>query len=574
MARKSRKDSIRIANAGSPLTDAVQPTHLPEPEPVYNTVGYVRLSVLDAHYRNGSESLQNQKALIQEYVEHRQDLRLQMICEDNGETGTNFDRAGFERMMNAVYSGAANCIVVKDLSRFGRDYLETGNYLEHIFPSLGVRFISISDGYDSADATTAECLTVALKNLLNHMYSKDISRKSGSVLREKMQRGEFIGGYAAYGYIKDPSDKHHLVIDPEAAAVVRQIYEKKLAGTGDTVITRWLKESQIPSPCCYRYQKGILIDARFAEAKPWHVQTVKGILKNQVYLGHTVQGRRRSEFYAGKPERLLPPEEWVIVENTHEAIISQAEFDAVQAMHAERNAQYHANLGKYDHLGKSENILKGLVYCGDCGRPMVRYKQVSQGKSVAYRYLCPNYAAMLEKSGCSYKYLPEEVLLDDLRQLITVEVKLAVDSKALAKRLSAGTAGQVAARAAELKRLNASLERIESLKKDSMQDFLRGELSYAEYSRLRISFSTEADELKQRIIALRTEQRHQKETLAETNPWLLAFGSICPSGRLTGEMAHKLIERITVFESNRIEVAFKFQDEREQLLSAAEGEAG
>lgn len=574
MARKSRKDSIRIANAGSPLADAMEPIHFPEPKPVYNTIGYVRLSVLDAHYRSGSESLQNQKALIHEYVEHRRELQLQMICEDNGETGTNFDRAGFEKMMEEVYSGRANCIVVKDLSRFGRDYLETGNYLEHIFPSLGVRFISISDSYDSADATTAECLTVALKNLLNHMYSKDISRKSGSVLREKMRRGEFIGGYAAYGYLKDPEDKHHLIVDPEAAAVVRQIYEKKLAGAGDTVITRWLNESQIPSPCCYRYQKGILLDTRFAEAKPWHVQTVKNILTNQVYLGHTVQGRRRSEFYAGKPDRMLPPEEWIIVENTHEAIISQADFDIVQAMHAEKNAQYHAYLGKYDHLGKSENILKGLVCCGDCGRPMVRYKQVSRGRSVAYRYLCPNYAAMLEKSGCSYKYLPEEVLLDNLSQLIAMEVKLAVDARALAKRLSAGTTGQVAARAAELKKLNASLERVESLKKDAMQDFLSGKLSHTEYIRLKISLAAEADELKQRIFALRAEQRRQKETLAETNPWLQVFGSICPSGRLTGELAHKLIERITVLDSSRIEVAFKFQDEREQLLSAAEGEAG
>ena len=171
MARKSRKDLIRAANSGQALPEQKQ-SEVPA-EVVYTAVGYARLSVLETRDRKDSEALQNQKALIREYIQGQKDLKLLSIFEDNGETGTNFRRPGFEAMMEAVCDGKANCIVVKDLSRFGRNYIEAGNYLDHVFPSMGVRFISIGDGYDSADATTADCLVVALKNLMNQVYSKD-----------------------------------------------------------------------------------------------------------------------------------------------------------------------------------------------------------------------------------------------------------------------------------------------------------------------------------------------------------------------------------------------------------------
>ena len=566
MARKSRKDLIRAANSGQALPKQQQ-TVVPA-EVVYTAVGYARLSVLETRDRKDSEALQNQKALIREYIQGQKELKLLSIFEDNGETGTNFRRPGFEAMMEAVCAGKANCIVVKDLSRFGRNYIEAGNYLDHVFPSMGIRFISIGDGYDSADATTADCLVVALKNLMNQVYSKDISRKSGSILREKIKRGEFIGGYASYGYIKDPEDKHRIIVDPEAAEVVKAIFQKRLEGASNTAITRWLNDSGILSPCCYRYQKGILIDQRYAQPKPWNAQTVKKILSSRVYLGHLVQGRRRSEFYAGRPDRLLPAEEWTIVENTHEAIISQKDFDAVQALCETKNREYHARLGKYDHLGKSENILRGLVYCGDCGRPMVRYKQVVKGKKVTYHYMCPNYAAMLDKSGCAYKFLREDILLDTLTQLIGKEIEQAVDAIQLAKRLSAGTEGQVAARAAELRRLNLELERAQTRKKSVMQDFLAGTLTWAEHERLKSCLAEEIERLKEQITALRGEHHRQSETLTVDNPWLQAFSGLRLPDCLTKELAHALIQCVTIYADDKIEVVFKYRDEREQLLTA------
>lgn len=568
MARKSRKDQIRAENSGQAAV-AVSSKPLPPPAPTYLAVGYARLSIFETRDRADSEALQNQKELLRQYIANAPELQLVGIFEDNGQTGTNFDRAGFETMMETVRSGRANCIVVKDLSRFGRDYVEAGNYLEHIFPFMGVRFISISDGYDSADATTADCLTVALKNMVNQMYSKDISRKSGSVLREKMQRGEFIGAFASYGYRKDPSDGHRIVIDPEAAGVVREIFRRKLEGQSDTAITRWLNTAGVPSPGCYRYQKGIILDKRFARYKPWIVKSVKNILRNEVYLGHMVQGRRRSEFYAGRPDKRLPRDEWTVVENTHEPIISREDFDAVQAICAEKNAAYHARLGKYDYLGKRENILKGLVYCSDCGRPMVRYKQVSHGKNVSYYYLCPSYAAMLEKSGCSYKFLPEDILLNTLEQVIQNEIEQAVDMTALAKRFSARVSGKTGQGAMMLKKLNAQLERVEETRRNAMRDYLSGQMAQTDYELLKECCMGEAEELKKQIFDLREQQRYQAETLTEKNPWLAAFGGLGRPFHLTKELAASLIERVTIYENNRVEVLLRFRDEREQLLAAA-----
>lgn len=570
MARKSRKEAIRASNAGRPPEAPAPRPVCPVEEPIYQTVGYARLSVAETRDRRDGEALQNQKVLLRDFIQGQADLRLVELCEDNGETGTNFQRAGFERMMELIRAGKANCIVVKDLSRFGRDHIEAGNYLENVFPYIGVRFISISDGYDSADATTSDRLMVALKNLGNQIYSMDISRKSGSVLREKINRGEFIGAYAAYGYIKDPADRHHIVIDPEAAQVVREIYRRKLEGASDVSIVRWLNESGIPSPCCYRHQKGILVDKRFETPRPWTVTTVKSILRCQVYTGDLVQGRRRSEFYAGKADRMLPREEWAVVKNTHEPIISREDFEAVQAIQNGVRERYRACLGKYDHLGKSENILKGLVFCGDCGKPMVRYKQVSHGKSVSYYYMCPNYAALLDKSGCSYKFLREDILMDTLTEVISAEVRQTVDAETLAERLSSKNRGQVENLTAELKRLNGELARAEAAKKAAMEDYLSGLLTSEEYERLKGACAGEMERLKELISVRRAEQKRRVETLSWDNPWLKAFNGLDIGGGLTSDLAHSLIQRVTVHENGRVEVTLQYRDEKEQLLTSAD----
>ena len=572
MARKSRKELITTLRAGIE-PEKTQADAGVEKQRQYNAGAYARLSVLETRDKKDSEALQNQKALLREYIFEHPELQLAAEYEDNGETGTNFEREGFQRLIEDVRRGLIDCIVVKDLSRFGRDHIEVEHYLQHIFPHWGVRFISISDGYDSADESTFDRLTVALKNIVNNIYSKDISLKSGGVLREKQARGEFIGAYASYGYIKDPQNRHRILPDPEAAEVVREIYRRKLAGQGDTAITRWLNASGILSPCSYRYQKGIIKDKRYAQAKPWLVQSVKIILRSEVYLGHMVQGRRICEFYANRPDRMLPQEEWTVVKNTHEPLVSQEDFDRVQEINRSAKEAYHANLGKYDALGKTENLLRGLVFCADCGRPLVRYKQVtSKGKYVRYFYLCPNYAAQLEHSGCTYKFVPEETLIGMVEALITKELLLAADLKALADRKAARHTSAIEEAGRALKGAMAEQNKLAALRERLLRDYLAKLIDQQDYERIRTRYQAEEDDLTERVKELRSKQRSENRLLTQGNKWFSAVSSCSLPFALTGETAKLLIERVMIHDNTRWDVVFRFRDERQAILEDAAGE--
>ena len=569
MARKSRKELITTLRSGAEPEKA-QSIALEDAPRQYNTGTYARLSILETRDNKDNEALQNQKALLREYIAEHQELRLVREYEDNGETGTNFEREGFQRLIEDVRRGQIDCIVVKDLSRFGRDHVEVEHFLQHIFPHLGVRFIAISDGYDSADASTFDRLTVALKNIVNNIYSKDISLKSGAVLREKQARGEFIGAYASYGYIKDPLDRHRIIPDPESAQVVREIFRRKLEGQTNTAITRWLNAAGIPCPGCYRYQKGIVKDERYARPKPWTLQTVKGILHSEVYLGHMVQGRRICEFYANRPDRKLPRDEWTVVKNTHDPLISQEDFDRVQEINHKAREAYYANLGKYDALGKSENLLKGLVFCADCGRPLVRYKQVtSKGKHVNYYYRCSNYTAQLERSGCTYKFVPEEKLIGAVESITAKEIQVAADLKALIKQKTAQhtAAAEEAGRA--LKGALAEQNKLRSLRERLLRDYLAKLMDHRDYERIRSRYQIEEAELKTRIKALRTKQREENKLQTQGNPWFDVVSTCKLPFSLTRETAKLLVDRITVYDNTRWEVTFRFRDERQAILEAA-----
>lgn len=272
MARKSR-----IAEKQPPLTLL---------ERIYKVGLYVRLSVLDSGKKD-SDTVESQEDILRKFIEGKSEFSLVSVYVDNGQTGVNFDRDEFERLLSDVRSGKVDCIIVKDLSRFGRNYIEAGEYLEKVFPFLGVRFIAVNDGYDSLDPAASAGLSLHLKNLVNDVYARDISAKISPVLRGKQERGEFIGAWAAYGYLKSPEDKHRIVIDPQTAPVVRDMFAWRVSGLSYQNIARRLTERHILSPSQYRYQIGIMKNPKFADV-PWKITTVKNILENEVYLGHMV----------------------------------------------------------------------------------------------------------------------------------------------------------------------------------------------------------------------------------------------------------------------------------------------
>ena len=553
---------------------------LPVPAPeapkarIYQAAGYVRLSIEDSG-KPGADTIEAQKELVLDYIEAQADMQFCGLYCDNGRTGTNFERPDFERLMDDVRSGKIDCIIVKDLSRFGRNYKETGNYLERIFPFLDVRFIAVNDNFDTLTAErTADGYIVPLKNIINEVYSKDIGRKSRSALMTKQQKGEFIGAWAAYGYQKCASDSHRIEPDPETAPIVREIFALRLTGISYQQIARMLNDRGIPSPGRYLCLKGISKCQSYANSR-WSVAAVKKVLTSEVYLGHMVQGRKRSGFTEGRKPYQAPESEWVIVRNTHEPLIDEETFFAVQRMAAEAKSTYQGRLGRYDSLGTIPNILRGLIFCADCKRPLVRYKSVTNnGKNLFYVYICPSHTADL--ASCPKKYLHEtklkEILWDTLRQ----EIALAGKMEKLARAYS--RSAKVISREDTLKReitaAKQAVERANRLYDSLFQSYHDKLMDEREYTELRRQYRADGAAAQERLDALeRQQQENQRQTIE--NPWLATCERFRADTELTEDMAHALIDRVEVDADNHISITLRYRDEYRSLLRLlmAEGEA-
>jgi len=485
-------------------------------EKVYQVGLYVRLSLLDSGKKD-SDTVETQEELLQRFISGKPYFSLYSVYIDNGETGVNFQRSGFQRLMEDVRAGRVNCIIVKDLSRLGRNYIETGEYLENVFPFLGVRFIAVNDSYDSMNPT-ADTLSLHLKNLVNDVYARDISAKIGPVIRTKQERGEFMGTWAAYGYRKSPEDPHKLMIDEKTAPIVHDIFTWRLGGLSYRAIVCRLTELGILSPGCYRYREGIVKGERFANT-PWHMQTIKRILENEVYLGHTVQGRKRGSLFLGQKQEYLSKDEWIIVRNTHEAIIDQETFDLVQRLNNTKNREYHSRQKQISERTGTEHVLEGLVCCGECKTKMVRYRLTRRNKQkepkvhVWYNYICRVHAE--NPMGCSFRSVREEDVL---------------------KAVSLAIRGQVC---------------------------LAGELQFP------MGEAAEKSQVKKKQEALGNvsgweDKRQEKHRLREEK----YGGEPGQDSRLTRETALALIEKVTVYGKDVIHIDFRFQDEYKHLKEA------
>lgn len=544
---------------------------------VWKTALYGRLSIMDTRDKKDSESLETQMELLTNFIRGKEQFSLVECYRDNGETGTNFQRPGFMRMMDDVRAGRIDCIIVKDLSRFGRDFLETGNFLERILPFLGVRFISVNDGYDSESAGSGDILSVALKNLMNDIYAKDISAKVYSALDTKKRKGEFIGNFAAYGYMKSPEDKHRLIIDEEAAEVVRRIFQMKDDGAGTTAIARTLTAEGVPNPSNHRYRQGVVYTERFAENAPWGNQSVKNILMNPVYLGHMVQGKKITKLHENQPQKRMSPDEWIIVENTHPAIIEQTQFDRVQTLLAEKKTEYHDRLGKYDHLGKSENIFRGLVACGSCGKNMVRYKEVyNKGRNIAYLFICPLHSmhpAECGNAGGLHEEKLKEIVFDVLRS----QTELLVKAEEIIERVRKSS-GFRERRTELAEKIAAAEERRKKIKANRMtlfENYINQVVSKADFEYFTASYDAEDQNLAAELTVMNGELSVLPEHTAKDNKWYAAYYKFKDRKELSRLMLAELVDIIYIDGDKSVRVALKYQDEMKKLFDfAKEGENG
>ncbi len=360
---------------------------------IYHAAIYVRLSKEDGDVASAakaeSNSISNQKNLIRDFLKDKDDIIVVSERVDDGYSGSNFERPGFQMMLEDIRRGEVDCVVVKDLSRFGREYIDSGKYIERLFPALGVRFIAVNDHIDSKEESGRDDIVVPFKNLMNDAYCRDISIKIRSHLEVKRKNGEYTGAFTPYGYKKDENDRSRIVPDLYAAGVVKDIFRMKLNGMSQAAIADCLNGKGILSPMEYKHSLGIRIQDHFKthEQAGWSSVSVRRILENEVYVGTLVQGRHSTPNHKIKKIVDKPEGEWIRIEDSHEPVISKREFAIVQRL-----------LGMDTRTSPNEDevyVLSGLAVCADCGAPMIKRNVPAGGKVYSY-YICSKNAATKE----------------------------------------------------------------------------------------------------------------------------------------------------------------------------------
>lgn len=532
---------------------------------IYKVIAYVRLSVEDSG-KGTSDSIENQKALILDYIERQPDMELSALYCDNGATGTDFDRPGFDQLMQDLKSGVADCVVVKDLSRFGRNYIETGNYLERVFPFLGVRFVSVTDCFDTLNAErSADGYIVPLKNLINHIYAKDISRKVGTALAAKQRSGEFIGGRPSYGYQKDPQNKNHLIIDEVAAPVVKNIFEWYARGWSINEIICKLEQTGIPSPGQHHHALGIVKSEKYTKSK-WCDRTIRDMLRHEVYIGNLVQGRRRKSLFEGVPTTKLSKEKWIIVQDTHEAIVSREVFHTVQ--HRLDNAQTLSakNRERLSSVETSENLLKGLLFCGECGAAFHRHRVVRTRKTLPkhriwYQYYCSTHANNLD--ACAFTSIREDDVLEAVFLTLKAQISAVQTIKDLLVKLqnSPEMKRQKATCHSEKIKLQTGLNDIAKYSKGVFESYYAGVINEQDFIALSESYEKEREVLKEKLDACIETEKSEVDRFYPQSPWITAFEQFQNETALSREMVLALVQRIEVAQDRTITITLNYRDE-------------
>nr|WP_237076294.1 MULTISPECIES: recombinase family protein [unclassified Neglectibacter] len=532
---------------------------------VWNTCGYVRLSREDGD-KEESNSVTGQKDLIRDYLSRHGDLQERGMKIDDGFTGSNFQRPAFQEMMGEVKAGKINCIVVKDLSRFGRNHLEAGEYIERIFPFLGVRFIAINDHYDSLHSQAeSDEIIVPFKNLINEAYCRDISIKIRSQLEIKRQRGDFIGSFAVFGYQKDPSDRHKLVPDEYAADVVRDIFNWKLDGISALDIAARLTASGIPTPMEYKKSLGMRYSTSFRvkENPVWGAGMVLRILKNPVYIGVLEQGRVTTPSYKVKRLVQKPREEWAVIENNHEPIIDKFDFATAQRVLAMDT--------RTSQAGQPVELFSGLIYCGECGGAMIR-KTVPYGKKKYVYYVCANHK---EHKACYPHSLRTEALESLVLEALQAHIQEVIDLDNLSKLVDSARLQQaiIQKMQARLDKKQAEIDRLHTLLRSLYENLTDGILDRNEYRELKKTYTQRREEAEQQAETLREEMG--RELASVDNSWIEHFRQNQNITALDRRLVVSLIERVMVFRDKRVEIVCRWQNEFEvqaELLRMAQAE--
>lgn len=536
---------------------------------IYKAADYLRLSKEDGDFsfsnnKAESDSISSQRKIIQRFVAQQPDIELVAEFSDDGYSGTSFERPQFQKMMEAVKAGEINCIIVKDLSRFGREYIDAGRYIEKIFPQLGVRFIAVNDNYDSLNFSTSDSLIVPIKNFLNDSYCRDISIKVRSNFESRRRNGEFVSNYTPYGYLRSPNDKTQLVIDEAAGEVVRDIFRWKVEGMSPVTIAEKLNLRGVLSPSEHKRSIGINYKTAFqtnARSK-WSPKTVIRILTNEVYTGVLIQGKRTTPNYKVKHTIVKDEQDWSRIEHAHEPIIQVREFELVQKLMQEDSRRASGSDTVYP--------LSGRVYCGTCGALAKRYSVTYNGSKYAY-YTCPN---TTKEGSCEKRRISEKELENTVLTLLQSEIKLVLNMERALSQIK-----ELAWEHREITRLDkaievkmAEAEKCRTMKVSIYEDLQEGLISQEEFLQMKEGYSQQISEIEQDIGKLKKERAMIQEGVADRSGWLSQFRKYQNLPSLSRAAVVNLVDQIQLYPDKKIRVVLRYQDQLADMMEFLRGQ--
>lgn len=508
---------------------------------------YIRLSREDGDDLE-SESVINQKALLHEYLKRN---RLSFVDEyiDDGYSGGNFNRPGFKKLIEDIESGLINCVITKDLSRLGRDHIDTGRYIERYFPENNIRYIAVNDGIDTFDETKDDDM-MPFKLSINDVYAKDISKKVRSVKYSQMREGKFASGTVSYGYKKDPNNKYHLIIDEEYAPVVKRIFNLYISGVGVSSIAHILTSEGIKTPVLVKNYKSYIDKSNHPEI--WKDKSVNNILRNPVYTGDLVQHRHQNISHKTKKRRTLSEDKWIITENAHEAIISKETFELAKRI---RNKSNH-----YDkHHIRNEYILKDLVFCKDCGKRMCISNDKRRGRIIMN---CSTYRRFSKYHICTSKFMNykklEETVLERLKELASKYNKDKLEFENILKKEYKSPKKELENK---IKIVNNEIEVLRKKQDSLYDDKFEGLINSDTYKRLYNKVYEQIESLNKKLINYKKELKDLSKVQNEYSDIISIINSFLNMENPTKEMIHKIIDKIYITHDKRVEIHYKIKEE-------------
>ena len=546
MARTKRKTNPVIPTAEAPA----------QAQKKYRAAAYVRLSVEDSG-KPGADTIEGQKNLLLRFIENDPTLTLYGLFCDNGQTGTDFNRPQFEKMMEEVRKGHIDCIVVKDLSRFGRDYLTVGDYISRVFPFLGVRFISVNDGFDSSNPLDIDSLDTSFRTLIYDLYSRDLSRRVKNAKKARAECGAFLSPYAPYGYVKDPKDKNHLLIDTEAAVVIRRIFQRAADGLKAWEIAAELNGDGICSPKNYNVEAGCTRTPwrSIQEENLWTASLVAKFLRDERYIGKTVYGKRSRDIVGSTHTVKISRNDWIVVPDRHEAIVPEALFEKAQACMREYR--------EYEAASGSGNPLKRKVVCGVCGHAMQRDNK----KNGSYRCVMKRLNTGFD---CSEDRIPEPDILEAVIDTIQVYAQYAVSIDRLLQTRQEQRQLDRKQAQRQLQTLQSRKARLDKRLQDLYERLVEDEISRESFAAQKKALTAQAEDISHTVLEL---ERKISGSDDNGNAVIEQFKSYAGITALTKEISTDLLHSVTIYPDGRMDIRLNLADEIETLLETLRRES-